>query len=109
MLPLYMQQALGYGPMKTGVAYLPVAGGAAFTSGIAAQLVTRIGVKPVLLIGMVSLTLGLAYFTQVSAGGSYVGDLLPGFILVAVGLGFSFLPISISALAGIPPGARGAG
>src|SRR5438874_7026949 len=101
MLTLYMQQVLGYGPMKTGVAYLPVAGGAIFTSAIAAQLVTRIGVKPVLLIGMVSLTLGLAYFTQVSAGGSYVGDLLPGFILVAVGLGFSFVPISIAALAGV--------
>src|SRR4051794_14753886 len=107
MLTLYMQQVLGYGPMKTGVAYLPVAGGAIFTSAIAAQLVTRIGVKPVLLIGMVSLTLGLAYFTQVSAGGSYVGDLLPGFILVAVGLGFSFVPISIAALAGIQPAEAG--
>jgi MFS family permease len=78
-----------------------VAGGAIFTSAIAAQLVNRIGVKPVLLIGMVSLTAGLLYFTQVSVHGSYLGDLLPGFLLVAVGLGFSFVPISIAALAGI--------
>src|SRR5947208_2141563 len=98
MLTLYMQQVLGYSPMKTGVAYLAVAGGAIFTSAIAAQLVTRIGVKPALVIGMTSLTAGLVYFTQVSVGGSYVGDLLPGFILVAVGLGFSFVPISIAAL-----------
>jgi len=96
-----MQDVLGYGPMKTGVAYLAVAGGAIFTSAIAAQLVNRIGVKPVLLIGMVSLTAGLLYFTQVSVHGSYLGDLLPGFLLVAVGLGFSFVPISIAALAGI--------
>jgi EmrB/QacA subfamily drug resistance transporter len=101
MLTLYMQQVLGYSPMKTGVAYLAVAGGAIVTSAIAAQLVTRIGVKPALLIGMVSLTAGLLYFTQVSVHGSYLGDLLPGFLLIAVGLGFSFVPISIAALAGI--------
>jgi EmrB/QacA subfamily drug resistance transporter len=103
MLTLYMQQVLGYSPMRTGVAYLAVAGTAIFTSAIAAQLVTRIGVKPALLVGMVSLTAGLLYFTQVSVGGSYLGDLLPGFLLIAVGLGFSFVPISIAALAGIEP------
>src|SRR5881409_2008443 len=101
MLTLYMQQVLGYSAMKTGVAYLAVAGTAIFTSAIAAQLVTRIGVKPALVIGMTSLTAGLVYFTQVSVGGSYLGDLLPGFLLVAVGLGFSFVPISIAALAGV--------
>jgi EmrB/QacA subfamily drug resistance transporter len=101
MLTLYMQQVLGYSPLKTGVGYLAVAGTAIFTSAIAAQLVTRIGVKPALVIGMTSLTAGLVYFTQVSVGGSYLGDLLPGFLLVAVGLGFSFVPISIAALAGV--------
>jgi EmrB/QacA subfamily drug resistance transporter len=101
MLTLYMQQVLDYSPMKTGVAYLAVAGTAIFTSAIAAQLVTRIGVKPALLIGMTALTGGLVYFTQVSVGGTYLGDLLPGFLLIAVGLGFSFVPISIAALAGI--------
>jgi EmrB/QacA subfamily drug resistance transporter len=103
MLTLYMQQVLGYSPLKTGVAYLAVAGGAIVTSAIAAQIVTRIGVKPALVIGMTSLTAGLVYFTQVSVEGSYLGDLLPGFLLVAVGLGFSFVPISIAALAGIQP------
>ncbi len=80
MLTLYMQQVLGYSAMKTGVAYLAVAGTAIFTSAIAAQLVTRVGVKPVLVIGMTALTGGLVYFTQVSVGGSYLGDLLPGFL-----------------------------
>jgi EmrB/QacA subfamily drug resistance transporter len=101
MLTLYMQQVLGYSAMKTGVAYLAVAGTAIFTSAIAAQLVTRIGVKPILVIGMTTLTAGLVYFTQVSVGGSYLGDLLPGFLLIAVGIGFSFVPISIAALAGV--------
>src|SRR5256886_14122381 len=101
MLTLYMQQVLGYSPMKTGVAYLAVAGTAILTSAVAAQLVTRIGVKPVLGVGMTSLTAGLVSFTQVSVGGSYLSDLLPGFLLIAVGIGFAFVPISIAALAGV--------
>jgi EmrB/QacA subfamily drug resistance transporter len=107
MLTLYMQQVLGYSPMKTGVAYLAVAGTAILWSGVAAQLVTRLGVKPVLTVGMVALTAGLVSFTQVSVGGSYVTDLLPGFLLVGLGLGFSFVPISIAALAGIQPAEAG--
>ena len=66
--------------MKTGVAYLAVAGTAIVWSGVAGQLVTRVGVKPVLVTGMVALTAGLLFFTQVSVGGSYVRDLLPGFL-----------------------------
>jgi EmrB/QacA subfamily drug resistance transporter len=107
MLTLYMQQVLGYSAMKTGVAYLAVAGTAIVWSGVAAQLVNRIGVKPVIAMGMTLLTVGLAYFTQVSVGGSYLGDLLPGFLLIAAGLGFSFVPISIAALAGVQPSEAG--
>ncbi len=107
MLTLYMQQVLGYSPMKTGVAYLAVAGTAIVWSAVAAQLVTRVGVKPVLVVGMAALTAGLVYFTQVSVGGSYVGDLLPGFLIIGVGIGFSFVPISIAALAGVQPAEAG--
>ncbi len=101
MLTLYMQQVLGYSAMKTGVAYLAVAGTAIVWSAVAAQLVTRVGVKPVMVVGMTMLTGGLLFFTQVSANGSYVSDLLPGFLLIGVGIGFSFVPISIAALAGV--------
>jgi MFS family permease len=107
MLTLYMQQVLGYSAMKTGVAYLAVAGSAIVTSGIAAQLVNRVGVKPVLIVGMSALTGGLVYFSQVSVDGSYWTDLFPGLLLVAVGLGFSFVPISIAALAGVQPAEAG--
>ena len=101
MLTLYMQQVLGYSAMKTGVAYLAVAGTAIVWSAVAGQLVTRVGVKPVLVVGMAMLTAGLLYFTQVSVGGSYLGDLMPGFLIIGVGIGFSFVPISIAALAGV--------
>jgi EmrB/QacA subfamily drug resistance transporter len=107
MLTLYMQQVLTYSPMRTGVAYLAVAGTAIIWSTVAAQLVNRVGVKPVIVAGMAFLAAGLVYFTQVSVGGSYFGDLLPGFLLIAVGLGFSFVPISIAALAGVRPSEAG--
>src|SRR4051794_34324792 len=107
MLTLYMQQVLGYSAMKTGVAYLAVAGTAILWSAVAAQLVTRVGVKPVLVTGLAALTAGLVYFTQVSVDGSYLGDLLPGFLLTGLGIGFSFVPISIAALAGVPAAEAG--
>ena len=107
MLTLYMQQVLHYSAMKTGVAYLAVAATAIVWSAVAAQLVTRVGVKPVLVAGMTALSAGLLYFTQVSVGGTYLGDLLPGFLLISVGIGFSFVPISIAALAGVQPAEAG--
>ena len=101
MLTLYMQQVLGYSPLKTGVAYIAVAGTSIVWAMVAQQLVTRVGVKPVLVSGMSLLTVGLLYFTQVSVDGSYLGDLLPGFLVIAMGMAFSFVSISIAALAGI--------
>ncbi|MBD0290983.1 MAG: MFS transporter [Thermoleophilia bacterium] len=101
MLTLYMQQVLGFSAMQTGVGYLAVALTAVVSAGLSQALVTRFSVKPVLTAGMLLLGGGLLYFTQVSPGGSYVADLLPGFILTGIGMGFSFVPISIAALAGV--------
>jgi MFS family permease len=93
-----MQQVLGYSAMKTGFAFLAIAGNAIVSSTVAAQLVSRIGVKPVLVTGLTALAAGILYLTQISVGGSYVADLLPAFLLIALGVGFSFVPISIAAL-----------
>ena len=93
---------LGYSPLETGIAYIAVAGSSIIWAMVAQQLVTRVGVKPVLVTGMSLLTVGLLYFTQVSVDGSYLGDLLPGFLVIAMGMAFSFVSISIAALAGIP-------
>ncbi len=103
LLSLYQQQVLGFSALKTGVGYLAVALTAVVASGISQALVTRAGVKPVLAGGMGLLAAGLIYFTQISVDGSYVTDLLPGFLLIGVGLGFSFVPVSIAALAGVEP------
>jgi EmrB/QacA subfamily drug resistance transporter len=100
-LTLYMQQVLGYSALKTGVAFLAIAGNAIVSSTVAAQLVTRIGVKPVLVTGLSALAAGILYLSRISVDGSYVTDLLPAFLLIALGVGFSFVPISIAALAGV--------
>jgi EmrB/QacA subfamily drug resistance transporter len=101
LLSLYMQQVLGFSPMKTGVGYLAVTVTVILTSTLSQALVTRIGVKRVLAAGLVLLGLGLLYFTDVSVNGSYAVDLLPGFFLIGFGLGFSFVPVSIAALSGV--------
>ena len=103
LLSLYMQQVLGFSPIKTGVGYLAVALTAVVASGIAQALVTRIGVRPALAIAMALLGGGLVYFTQISVHGSYFGDLFIGFLLIGVGLGFAFVPVSIAALGGVSP------
>jgi len=103
LLSLYMQEVLGFSAIKTGVGYLAVALTAVAASGVAQALVTRAGVKPVLTVGMLLLAGGLVYFTQISVNGSYFGDLFIGFVLIGIGLGFSFVPVSIAALGGVSP------
>jgi EmrB/QacA subfamily drug resistance transporter len=100
LLSLYMQIVLGFSALETGLGYLAVALTAVVASGAAQALTTKMGAKPVLATGMALLAAGLILFTQISVDGSYVADLLPGFILIGVGLGFAFVPVSIAALAG---------
>lgn len=101
LLSLYQQQVLGFSALKTGLGYLAVSLTAIAASGLSQAVVTRIGVKPALSFGLIVLGVGLAYFTSVPVDGSYVSDLLPGFLLVGIGIGFSFVPVSIAALAGV--------
>ena len=71
------------------------------SAGIASQMVTRVGFKPTLIVGMLFITAGLLWFSQVSApGGSYLGDVLFPSLLAAVGLGFAFVSVTIGAVAG---------
>ncbi len=101
MLTLYMQEVLGYSAMKTGFAYLAVAGTSIIWANVAAALVGRVGVRPLIATGMALLAVGLLSFTRIDAGDSYATALLPGFLVVALGMALCFVPISIAALAGI--------
>jgi EmrB/QacA subfamily drug resistance transporter len=100
---LYLQQVLGYSPIRAGLAFLPMTLAIVVCSTLASRLVTRIGSKPLLIIGMLSLTVGLIWFTGISAHGTYVSDMLGASLLAAIGLGLSMVPAAISAVAGVAP------
>jgi EmrB/QacA subfamily drug resistance transporter len=107
-ISLYLQQVLGYEPLKAGLAYLPLSILIILSAGGASQLVTRVGFKPTLIAGMLLISVGLLWFSQVSApGGSYVGDVLFPSMIVAVGLGFAFVPVTIAAVTGTRPDEAG--
>jgi EmrB/QacA subfamily drug resistance transporter len=101
LLTLYMQQVLGMTPLRTGLGYLAVAGTAILWANVAALLVNRVGVKPIMIAGMSFLGIGLLTFTQLDVGGSYWTDLFPGFLLVGIGMPFVFVPVTIAAVAGV--------
>ncbi|MCW2989864.1 MAG: transporter [Solirubrobacterales bacterium] len=100
-ISLYLQQVLHYDALKAGFAYLPLAVTIIISAGAASVLVTRIGFKTTLLAGLALITIGLVWFAQVSAGGSYVGDVLFPSVIAAMGLGFSFVPVTIGAVMGV--------
>jgi predicted MFS family arabinose efflux permease len=106
-ITLYMQQVLGYSPIKAGVSYLPLSVAIILSAGIASQLVTRIGFKPVLIAGLVLIAGGLAWFSGVSVDGGYTTDILGPQLLAAVGLGFAFVTTTIAAVSGIEDSEQG--
>jgi EmrB/QacA subfamily drug resistance transporter len=104
---LYMQQVLGYDALKAGVSYLPLAGGIIVSAGLASQLVTRLGIKPVLIPGLLLIAAGLVWFAQIDTDGGYVSDILFPSLVCAFGLGFAFVPVTLGAVAGIDPDEAG--
>ena len=98
---LYMQQVLHYSALKTGVAYLPLTLTIVVLATVAQNLVTRVGVRRVLPVGLVLAAGSLILLAQVPADGHYFFDLFPAFLLSAVGLAFTFVPMTIAALMGV--------
>jgi EmrB/QacA subfamily drug resistance transporter len=100
-MSLYLQQVLGYSPIRAGLAFLPMTLCIVAGSTFASRAVIRIGAKPLLLAGLLAQTGGLLLFSGVSAGGGYVSEVLAPSLLVAIGIGLSFVPATISAVAGV--------
>jgi EmrB/QacA subfamily drug resistance transporter len=100
-LTLYMQTVLGYSPIQTGAAYLPLTAGFIVASGISSQLFHRIGTKPVIVAGAMVAASGLYWLSRVPVHGSYVSDILPGLVVASLGLGAVFVGATTSANAGV--------
>ncbi len=99
---LYMQEVLHYSPLKAGFAYLPITAGFAVAGGLASQLVTRIGTRPVVVTGCLVAAAGIYWVSRVPLHGSYVTDLLPGFVIMSLGAGSVFVSVTAAANAGVP-------
>ena len=100
LLSLYMQQVLGYSALKTGVAYIATTFLVVVSAVVAQSLVNRVGTRVVLPIGLVLAAVAVLLYTRLPVHGSYVTNLLPGFLLTGIGLGLAFVPDSIAALTG---------
>ena len=100
-ISLYMQQVLGYSAIKAGFSYFPLALTIMVSAGIASQLVTKLGYKPVLAAGLVFIVIGLIWFSRVSVGGGFTTDILGPSLFAAAGLGFAFVTTTIAAVSGV--------
>ena len=99
---LYLQRVLGYSALEAGFAFLPFTAGIVIGAGLSQRLVPKLGAREVPLIGMPLAIAGLLLFTRLEPGGSYVTDLLPGIMLASIGMGLTFVPITLIATSGIP-------
>jgi EmrB/QacA subfamily drug resistance transporter len=98
---LYLQRVLGYSALEAGLAFLPFTAGIVIGAGLSQGLVPRLGAREVPLIGMPMAIAGMLLFTRLEPGGSYVTDFLPGVMLASIGMGLTFVPITLIATSGI--------
>jgi EmrB/QacA subfamily drug resistance transporter len=106
-LTLYMQNVLGFSQLQAGAAYLPATAGVAISSGIASQLFARLGTRPIIVAGALISAGAVYWLSQIPVDGSYLGDLLPGLLIMSFGLGFVFVGVNTAANAGVPPDKAG--
>jgi len=103
LLTLYVQNVLGYSPLKTGITFLATAGTVVLVAGLSQWLSTKVGPKPVMVTGLALNTIALVWYAQIPVDGTYARNLLGGYLLFGFGLAFAFIPVSIAALAGVGP------
>ncbi|MDX6616221.1 MAG: hypothetical protein QOD60_1312 [Solirubrobacterales bacterium] len=101
-LTLYMQNVLGFSAIQTGAAYLPLTFGVVISAGVSSQLLTRLGTRPVIVGGALIASAGVYWLSRIPVDGSYVSDLLPGMMVVSLGIGGVFVGAVTAANAGVP-------
>ena len=101
-LAYYMQNTLGYSPLKTGMLFLPLVGALVFSASLAsARLLALVGPRPLVPAGMLLGMMGMILFTRLPVHANYLGHVLPGLVVTGLGLGLIFAPSTASATAGV--------
>jgi EmrB/QacA subfamily drug resistance transporter len=103
LLTLYVQNVLHYSALKTGITFLATAGTTVVVAALAQWLTTKYGARNVMAVGLALDTGGLIWYTQIPVHGTYVHNLLGGYVLFGFGLALAFIPVSVAALAGVGP------
>ena len=98
-----MQNVLGFSAVRAGAAYVPAAAMVAVSAGIGTMLITRVGTRPLIVAGALIAAGGVYWLSRIPARGFYVTDLLPGLLIMALGLGGVFVGVQTAANAGVPP------
>ena len=103
-LTFYLQNTLGFSPIQSGLAFLPMSAAIIATATTATtRLVPRIGPKPLVMTGMTLAAVAMAFFAQLEVDSTYALHILPGLVLLGVGLGLVFAPAFSSATLGVAP------
>jgi EmrB/QacA subfamily drug resistance transporter len=100
-LTFYLQVVLRYSPLTSGYAFLPFSAGIIVAAGVVAQLLPRVGPKPLMLVGLVLSTASMLWLAQITAGNDYVSHVLPAMIVMSIGLAGVFIPAASLALVGV--------
>jgi EmrB/QacA subfamily drug resistance transporter len=98
----YFQGNLGYSALKTGFAFLPFSAGIILAAGASSKIIPRTGPKSVMVGGLSAAALGMVWLTQIGAHTSFVTHIVPAEILISMGMGLAFVPMSSTALFGVP-------
>ena len=101
LVTLYMQNVLGFSPIRSGSAYLPVTAGIVVAAGISSRLFARIGTRPVIVAGALIAAAGVWYLSRIPVRGTYPADLLPGLVIMAIGIGAVLVSVTTAANAGV--------
>ena len=101
-LTLYMQNVLGYSAIQTGAAYVPLCFAIGIAAGISSQLLSRVGTRPVIVTGAVIAAGGMYWLSRIPVHGTFLSDLLPGMLVLSLGVGPVFVGVTTAANAGVP-------
>jgi EmrB/QacA subfamily drug resistance transporter len=104
---LYMQNVLHFSPTRAGAAYIPVTVGVAISAGVCSKLFVLTGTRPIMVAGALLAAGGVYWLSRIPVHGSYLTDLLPGLMIMSVGLGAVFVGVQTAANAGVPPDKAG--
>ena len=97
-LTQFVQEVLGYSPIKAGVAFLPVSAGIIVSATLCSQFLAKVGPKPFLMVGSIMATGGLAWLSQIDVHSTYVSGILGPMVIFALGMGFLFVPLTMLAV-----------